>query len=98
METPRARLHELRRGVAMAAARLVYSSSVSGATPWAQGDAVDTLVHRMRSLSAQPTEAEAAEYEHQLERRRELVEAQRRHEQRRREARVLSLRPRGRGA
>ena len=89
--TPPARLRALQRGVAAAAATLVYSSA-AGAAPWAAGDAVDALARQLRALRTPPTAAEAAAYAQQLAARSELIAAQRRHEKWRRAHKKLRSR------
>ena len=84
LDLPLERLEELRRGVATAASRVVYTrrsaegtSGASSDTPAAsEADAVDLLVESMRSLRLAPNAAETAAYEAQLRARRALIDAQ----------------------
>ena len=66
----RARLADLRRGVAEAARRVIYSRG-------AVNDAVDVLVTQsLRPLHIVPTEGELAAYKEQVQRRQRLIDAQ----------------------
>ena len=76
LDMPGERLHALRRGVAIAARSVVYGRG-DDAKAVRAGDAIDVIVEQsMRPLRRTPDSAEAAAYEHQLEHRQKLIDAQ----------------------
>lgn len=87
---PADKLQRLQHGVAQAAPRLIYrlagaaAETAVEAAAEAESDAVDVLVERMRALRRVADGEELLAYQRDLATRRELIEAQRLYEDKRR--------------